>query len=283
MLADAEEVFGVPGDSAQGLADLVRTNTGLRWVQTTARGEQVQAAGLTGEELDRVQVTGAVGIHAGALAEFAMFGLLGFAKQLPRLLANTRSRHWEQYPVSELAGQTLLVVGLGPAGAEVARLGNAFGMHVLAITRTGNGRAPNIDKLRPSRFLGDMLPVSHAVVLSLPLTEQTRGLINARAISRMRTDAVLVNIGNGGVLDERALIAGLKRGRPAAAVLDVFATEPLSPESELWELPNVLISPHTAGISPRENEGITALFIENLRCYPRGEEPAERARPDPSY
>lgn len=281
-LTDAEVVFGVPGDTAGGLADLVRGSARLRWIQAATGGarDQVRSAGLTEEQLGRVRITGVGGLHAGALAEFAMFGVLAFAKQLPRLPAGTRSRGWDQYPMSELAGQTLLVVGLGPSGAEVARLGKAFGMRVLAVTRAGNGRAPNVDQIRPARFLGDLLPVSHAVVLTLPGTAPTMGLINAAAISRMRTDAVLVNIGDGSVIDEPALIAGLQQGQPAAAVLDASAAGALPADSPLWALPNVLISPHPAALSMRSNARVTAVFTQNLRRYLRGDEPGERIGPE---
>lgn len=283
MLAGAEVVLGWPKDTAQGLAELVRTNTRLRWVQSTTdeAAGLVQSAGLTAQELDRVHITGVNGIQAAPLAEFAMFGLLAFAKQLSRLLTDSRWRHWAQYPMGELAGQRMLIVGLGPAGAEVARLGTAFGMHVSAVTRTGNGQAPNVEQLRPARFLGDLLPVSHAVVLALPLTGKTRGLIGTGAISRMRTDAVLVNIGHGAVLDERALIKGLEHGQPAAAVLNAVATEPLPPESALWSMPNVLISPHTAAVSARGNERLTAVFTANLRRYLDGDELSGLVEPVP--
>jgi len=285
MLGDAEVVFGIPGDSLQGLADLVRANAGLRWVQATAggAGEQVAAANLTVDELERVLITSASGVHAGPLAEYAMFGILAFAKGLPRLLADTRARRWDHYPMPELAGQTMLVVGLGSIGRAVARLAKAFGMHVLAVNRTGSTEVPEVDKVRPPRFLADLLPVAHAVVVTLPLTEQTRGMIDARAISRMRTDAVLVNLGRGGVVDEPALVQGLQSGQPAGAVLDVFATEPLPADSPLWDLPNVLISPHTAALSVHENARIVELFTENLRRYLRGEELLSRVRPSLLY
>jgi phosphoglycerate dehydrogenase-like enzyme len=285
MLDGAEVLFGLPGDAAAGLTDAVRSNGRLRWVQATAggAGEQVRAAGLTQAELDRVLVTSASGVHAGPLAEFAMFGVLAFAKRLPRLLADTRTRHWDHYPMGELAGQTLLVIGLGSIGSEVARLAKAFGMHVIAVNRTGSADAPDVDKVRPSRFLGDLLPVAHAVVVTLPLTDQTRGLIDAAAIARMRSDAVLVNVGRGGVVDEQALVQGLERGRPAGAVLDVFATEPLPPDSPLWIMPNVVISPHTAALSLRENARIVALFTENLKRYLRGDELLSRVRPTLLY
>jgi len=281
MLAEAEVLFGLPGDSPEGLAEAVRANTGLRWVQATAAGagEQVRAAGLTAEELGRVVITRAGGVHVGPLAEFALFGLLAFTKGLPRLLADKQARRWEHYPTAELAGATLLVVGLGLIGEEVARLGKAFGMRVIAVNSTGRTDSPYVDEIRTSRFLGDLLPVAQGVVLTLPLTEQTRGMIDAAAISRMHSGAVLVNVGRGGVLDEPALVQALEEGRLAGAALDVFAAEPLPPDSPLWDLPNVLISPHTAGLSVRENERIVALFTENLRRYLAGNDLLSRVHP----
>ena len=215
-------------------------------------------------------------MHSGPLAEFAMFGLLEFARGLPRLLADTEARRWEHHPVSELADRTLLVVGLGSVGREVARLATAFGMHVIAINRTGRAEVAGVEEVRPSRFLADLLPVAHAVVVCLPLTEETRALIDAAAISRMRAGAVLVNVGRSGVVDEQALTRALQDGRLAGAALAVFATEPLPAGSPLWRLPNVLISPHTATLSAHENERIVALFTENLRRYLRGDQMLSR-------
>ena len=125
--------------------------------------------------------------------------------------------------------------------------------------------------------------MAHGVVLTLPLTEETRGLIDAAAISRMRTGAVLVDVGRGGVVDEPALVRALEEGRLAGAALDVFATEPLPPDSALWDLPNVLVSPHTAALSLRENERIVALFMENLRRYLAGDELISRVHPTLLY
>lgn len=108
--------------------------------------------------------------------------------------------------MGELAGRTVLVIGLGSIGTEVARLAKAFDMNVIGVNRTGRTHDPHVDEARPPRFLGDLLPVAHAVVLTLPLTEETRNMIDAQAISRMRTDAILVNVGRGGVVDEEALV-----------------------------------------------------------------------------
>jgi len=160
MLGRAEVLFGLPGDSGEGLAEVVRANVGLAWVQATAggAGEQVEAAGLTDEELTRVRITSASGVHARPLAEFVMFGLLAFTKDLPRLLADTKERRWEHRPVAELVGRTVLVVGLGSIGTEVARLAKAFGMHVIAVNRSGGTDVDVVDEVRPSRFLGRSAP-----------------------------------------------------------------------------------------------------------------------------
>jgi glyoxylate/hydroxypyruvate reductase len=281
MLAAAEVLFGVPGDSAQGLADVVRANPALRWVQGTAAGvgETVRRAGLTEDELARVSITSAAGVHAGPLAEFAMFGLLAFTRGLPRLLADTQGRRWEHYPVHELAGRTLLVVGLGGIGREVARLAAAFGMRVVAVNRTGHADCAAADEVHPTSSLTDLMPSADAVVVTLPLTEETEGLLDAATIALLPAGAVVVNVGRGGVIDEQALIQALQEERLAGAALDVFATEPLPQDSPLWRLPNVLISPHTAALSVRENERIVALFTENLRRYLRGEDLTNRVDP----
>jgi phosphoglycerate dehydrogenase-like enzyme len=284
-LSEAEVLFGVPGDSAEGLADAVRANVGLRFVQATAggAGQTVRAAGLTDEVVARVAITRAGGVHAGPLAEFALFGLLAFTKGLPRLMGDKDARRWDHYPMGELAGATVLIVGLGSIGVEVARLAKAFGMRVIGVTRGGRTDSPYVDEVRTSRFLGDLLPVAHGVVLTLPLTEETEGMIDATAIARMRTDAIVVDIGRGGVIDEAALVQALEEGRLAGAVLDVFATEPLPSDSALWDLPNVIISPHTAALSVHENERIVALFCENLRRYLAGDELLSLVHPNLYY
>lgn len=272
-LDDAEIVFGFPQDSPQALADLVATNANLRWMQATTRsvGEQLRAANLAHSELERVLVT-RPGVHGIPLAEFALSGILAFAKKLPSLLEGAKERSWDPVPMSVLAEQTLLVVGLGSTGIEVARLGRAFGMRVSAVNRTGRGTFPGVESVRPPRFFGDLLPTAHAVVVTLPLTEQTKGLIGADAISRMRTDSVFVNVGAGGVVDEQALINGLEQGQPAAAVLDAFATEPLPADSPLWRLPNVVISPRAAARGADEQQRIVDAFIQNLRRYLRADD-----------
>lgn len=182
--------------------------------------------------------------------------------------------------MAQLRGRTVLLVGLGTIGVEVARLAKAFGMRVVAITRSGRSECPDVDEVRPTRFLADLLQVANGVVLTLPLTEQTAGLFDAAAIGQMHSNAVLVNVGRGGVVDEPALIQALNAGRLAGAALDVFATEPLPADSPLWSMPNVLISPHTAALSEQEDERTVDLFSDNLHRYLAGDE--LRSRVDPT-
>jgi phosphoglycerate dehydrogenase-like enzyme len=285
MIAAAEVLYGIPGDSPDGLATAVRRGEGLRWVQATSAGagEQVASAGLSEEDLRRVAVTSAAGVHAGPLAEFALFGLLAFTKGLPRILRDQDDHRWGHYPVDELGGRTVLIVGLGQIGEEVARLAAAFGMRVIGVNRSGSSDSPHVHEVRRTSEVYECLPEADAIVISAPLTEATRGLIDGAAIARLPPGAILVNIGRGGVVDEPALIEALRSERLAGAALDVFASEPLAADSPLWELPNVLLTPHTAGLSMREDERIVALFVENLGRYLRGEDLRNRVDPELLY
>jgi phosphoglycerate dehydrogenase-like enzyme len=285
LVAGAEILYGIPGDTAAGLTWGVRTASGLRFLQATAAGagEQVRGAALSPAELERVAICSASGVHAVPLAEWSLFGLLAFAKGLPRLLANTRERGWPHYAVPELRGQTLLVVGVGEIGREVARLAGAFGMRVVGVKRDVSEPVPGVESMHALDALPDVVGSADAIVVTLPLTDETRGIVDASTIARMKHGVVFVNVGRGGVVDEEALIAALDSGRVGGAALDVFATEPLPADSPLWTHPNVLISPHTSALSVHENERIVELFCENLRRYLRGDELLSRIRTSVFY
>lgn len=285
LLNSAEVLLGLPDDSPAALASVVRSNPRLRWVQGTAAGtgEQVKAAGLSVGELERVVFTSASGVHVGPLAEFCMLGLLTFTKGLARLQADQRAHRWDHYPVGELRGRTLLILGLGAIGTEVARLAKAFGMRTLAVNRHGCSDSPHVDETHATQMLHELLGSADAVVVTLPLTEETRGMLDAHAIGQMKRGAILIDAGRGGTIDEPALVQALREERLAGAALDVFATEPLPQDSPLWDLPNVLISPHTAALSVHENERIVELFVENLRRYLAGGELLSRVDPSLFY
>lgn len=272
LLADAEIVLGYPREDPAQIPWLVRAAPQLRWVQATfaGAGQQLAAAGLAREDVDRIIWTSSVGIHATPLGEWALFGILALTKGQPRLDADKHERRWSHYPVDEVRGTTVLIAGLGEIGREVARLAEAFGMHVLSVRRNEGD-------------LDELLPRADSVVITLPLTAETRGMFRRERIDRMKPGAILVNIGRGPVVDEQALVDALRSGHLRGAALDVYATEPLPADSPLWELDNVILSPHTAAQSIHENERIVELFAEHLRRYLAGEELRSRIRTDLFY
>jgi phosphoglycerate dehydrogenase-like enzyme len=276
-LERAEVVFGIPGSSAENLVDLVRRAPRLEWVQARNAGAgQIYAPALAlaePGELDRITVTTSSGVHAGPLAEFAILGLLAFAKDLPQRRRWQHERHWPegQTPVGELRGQTLLLVGVGAIGTETARLAGAFGMYVLAVKRTLEGGVPHVDELHPVSELRALVGRADAIVVTLPGTDATRGLLDAETLAAVKPGAVLVNVGRGTVIDEEALAERLQDGTLKGAALDVFAEEPLPQDSPLWGLENVIVTPHDIALVPAEEPRIVDLFIDNLRRRRAGE------------
>jgi phosphoglycerate dehydrogenase-like enzyme len=286
-LGRAEVLFGIPGDTPEGLADALRRCPRLRWVAATAAGagEQVAAAGLSRQDLERVIVTSAAGVHAGPLAEFAMFGLLALTRDAARLARDKAERRWPERrgPVGELEGRTLLVLGLGGIGRRTAELASAFGMRVLGVKRSPGGPVGGVEEVHPPSALAKLLPQADAVVVTLPATRETAGLLDAEALDALPRGALLVNVGRGSVVDEQALVERLRSGQVGGAALDVFATEPLPASSPLWALDNVIVSPHMAALSARENERIVELFRDNLRRLIAGEPLRNRINPDALY
>jgi phosphoglycerate dehydrogenase-like enzyme len=284
----AEVVWGIPQGTGEGLADLLRRAPRLEWVQArnAGAGEQLrEALELAPEEARRVTVTTSSGVHAGPLAEFALFGLLAFAKDLPTLLADQRERHWpsDQRPAGELRDRTLLIVGLGEIGSETARLAQAFGMRVLAVKRNASGSVPHVDELHPASQLPALVTQADAIVVTLPLTDATRGLLDADTLAAVKPGAVLVNVGRGAVIDEAALVARLQDGTLAGAALDVFAEEPLPRDSPLWGLDNVIVSPHNVALIEAEEARVVDLFIDNLRRRRAGEPLRNELDPEVLY
>jgi glyoxylate/hydroxypyruvate reductase len=251
----------------QAPAEMPASCPRLRWVQATSAGIGgfVERTGLAASSLI---FTTAAGVHATPLAEFALLGLLYFAKGMPALAAAKAGRHWERYATGQLAGTRAVVVGLGAIGSRVAGLLSAAGVEVCGAGRPGRSYdVPGVTSYTATDRLAEVLPQAGALVLACPLTSQTRLLIGARELALLPPGAVLVNIARGPVVDEEALIAALRSGHLGGAFLDVFATEPLPAASPLWELPNVVISPHSASTVATENEAITSLFIDNLQRW----------------
>lgn len=251
-------------------AALPRTAPRLRWVQGTSSGigEILRATGL-----DRTDITftTAAGIHAVPLAEFTVLGLLHFTKGMPQLRAWQADHRWERFATRRLAGQRVLVIGLGRVGGRVAATLAALGVEVVGMARTPRLAPPEgVSRLITPDELLATLPRVDALVLATPDTAATRRLIGAREIAALRPATVLVNVARGSVVDEDALIEALRAGRLAGAALDVFDTEPLPPASPLWDLPNVIVSPHSASTIADEDARLVDLFIDNLDRYLAG-------------
>jgi phosphoglycerate dehydrogenase-like enzyme len=220
-----------------------------------------------------VIVTTASGVHAAPLTEFVFAALLDRAKRLDDLKAWQREHRWQRFTGGELAGQTMAIVGPGRIGSRIARVAKAFEMTVWALGRRYEPERAaelGVDRLFPPDGLLEMLGGADVVVLIAPHTDETERLIGERELAAMRPGATVVNIARGAVVDEAALVAALRSGQLGYAVLDVFETEPLPPDSPFWELPNVLVSPHCSANAPSENRKITDLFIHNLRRWADG-------------
>jgi phosphoglycerate dehydrogenase-like enzyme len=287
-LQRAEVLFGIPGGTPEGLLGAVRRAPALRWVQARNAGAGEQLGGalrLAPDALRDVAVTTSSGVHAGPLAEFALFGLLAFAKDLPTLIAGQRERHWPpgQRGVGELRDRTLLIIGLGAIGTETARLAQAFGMHVLAVKRDAAGTAPHVDELHSADDLPALVTRADGIVVTLPLTDATRGLLDADTLAAVKPGAVLVNVGRGAVIDEAALAERLQDGTLAGAALDVFTEEPLPSDSPLWGLENVIVSPHNAALVEAEEARVVELFCDNLRRRLEGEPLRNELDPEVLY
>lgn len=265
MVDSADALFGIPDVDPSALARTIAANGHLRWVMTTAAGggSQVKAAGLERDDLDRVVFTTSAGVHGGPLAEFAVFGVLAGAKGLPRLLADQRSRTWpERWEMRQIDEMTVLVVGLGGIGADCARRFHSLGAQVWGITRSGEP-VEGVDRLIPLDDLVDAVRDVDAIVVTLPGTAQTHRLIGTEVFDAVKPGTILVSIGRGTVVDESALLMALDDGRIGFAALDVFEQEPLDATSPLWCHPHVLVSPHTAALSSKEEERIARRFAEN--------------------
>jgi phosphoglycerate dehydrogenase-like enzyme len=272
LLARADVIFGYPQESSAGLARSLEIGRNIRFVQGTSAGmgAHVKGAQLPAEVLARVAFASAAGVHGGMLAEFAFYGLLALRKDAARLARIRAERSWEHFAMGELDGSTIAILGLGQIGVALAARARAFGMNVIALTRSGNAH-PAADQSFPTTDLLSVAPRVDALAITLPITDATTRMVSAQVIGALPAHAVLINVGRGGVVDERALIDALVGGRLAGAVLDVFAHEPLASENPLWTLPNVVFSPHTAALSMHESARIITLFAENLHRLARGE------------
>ncbi len=266
----AEVMFDFDYPNLRALARLIPN---VRWIQATSTGigQTLVRSGLIDTS---VVFTTARGIHARPLADFALMAMLWFAKDGSRMVREQAAHRWQRYCGRDLAGATVALVGLGTIGREVAGYCRFMGMRVLGTKRTVDPTTNLdglLDRLVPASALASILAEADYVVLATPHTPDTEGLIGRHELAAMKPGAVLINIARGAVVDEPAMIEALARGHLGGAALDVFAKEPPEPDNPLWDMPNVLVSPHSASTVENENARLADLFCENLRRYRAGE------------
>jgi len=268
LLGNADILFDFDFSHRDDLPELAPS---VRWIQATSAGigQFVRRMGYA-ERMDCVFTT-ASGVHARPLAEFALMGMLMFAKDHQYLASEKKKHHWARYCATELAGKTLAVIGLGNIGRETAKLAKAFDMHVIGTRRNPEIPVDHVDELYGPDTLDSLLERADFLVLATPHTPETENLIGAEQLAKLPDDAVIINIARGVVIDQPALIDALQSGKLKGAALDVFDPEPLPADSPLWEMPQVIISPHSASTAETENQKITQIFIDNLRHYLAGE------------
>ncbi len=246
----------------------------LRWFQQWGAGADWLLEYPELAERD-FTLTNMSGLHAIPISEHILAYLLAFARDLPRAMrAQIRgewSRH-EEMKVFELAGKTMVLVGVGAIGKRIAAVANSLGMRVFGIRKRKDLGVPGVETMvSPESRLG-ILPEGDFIVLTIPLTEETKGMIAESELKAMKESAYLINIGRGGTIDEESLIKALKEGWIAGAGLDVFENEPLPDDSPLWRMENVIITAHYSGVTPHYHERGFAIFKENLRRYVIGQE-----------
>ena len=257
----------------------------LKWIQLDTSGVD-HVRGTPVWERD-IPITTLNGVAPSNMAEFAIMMMLAFGHRLPLMVDHQRRRdwpsaedRWNNFMPSELRAATVGIVGYGSIGRQIGRMAHAFGMRVLAMRRSGTVQRqtyripalasevePEPDAVYLPSQLGEMLAECDYVVLIVPYTAESHHMIDAAALRAMKPTAYLVNIARGGVVQEDALIRALREGWIAGAALDVFEEEPLPADSPLWDMPNVFISPHTAGLTPRYYECVMDIFAENLRRF----------------
>ncbi|KUI31633.1 hydroxyacid dehydrogenase [Mycobacterium sp. IS-1742] len=279
LLAEAEVMFDFDWRRP---SDTLAQSPRLRWVQATSAGigTRMEALGLRHTPLT---VTTASGVHADPLAEFALAGILYFARGLPGLAAARRDRSWRQGPATELANRHAVVVGAGRIGTRIAELLAAFGVSSTGVTRTSRELGSPFMKAVTREALPGHLPDADILVVAVPGTDETRAMIGAREVAALPDGAIVVNVGRGTTINEDALVEALADRRLGGAVLDVTRVEPLPSDSPLWTLDNVIVSPHTAANVSSENAKIVDIFVDNLRRHLDGEDLRNRYDHDAGY
>jgi D-2-hydroxyacid dehydrogenase (NADP+) len=245
--------------------ELIERMGRLKWLHVTRGGVyQYLSPTIKSRPID---VTGSKGIHGQALSEFAVACIFALAKRLPQCWEAQRNRRWEKLIPEDVAGKTLGIVGLGTVGSELAQKAKGLGLRVIATKRTVASKPACVDEIGPTEFLPALLSQSDFVVLSLASVPSTERILGEKELRSMKKSAYLINLTGGRAVQEAPLIRALKEGWIAGAALDALAEQPLPPDSELWGLPNVLISPRIGGVTANRWDLLMPIFTDNLKRF----------------
>jgi D-2-hydroxyacid dehydrogenase (NADP+) len=262
-IADAEALIG-----PKPTPELLRRAERLRWIQLKWVGvSRMMFPELANSD---IVLTNGRGITTVPIAEHTMALILAWARCLPSSVRNQKGRVWETHAnleVREIAGSTLGIVGLGRIGRQLARRASAFDMTIMAVDPVAQEKPSHVESLQGADGLHDLLVRSDCVVLCCPLTAETHGMIGQQEFQIMKSSAFFINISRGAIVDQAAMIEALREKEIAGAGLDATTPEPLPPESPLWEMGNVLITPHHAGCSPKAQGRVVELYRENLQRF----------------
>lgn len=216
-----------------------------------------------------VRVTSGRGIHGPQMSELAFLSMIALSRDFPRIQTNQRRHLWERWPQKLIYGKTTVIAGIGPIAEALATRCQAFGMHLIGVS-DARSEALHFDRIMPRARLTEAAALADFLIVLVPLSAKTRHMIDAQVLAAMKPTAVLINLARGPLIDEQALIARLKAGQLGGAALDVFETEPLPPESLLWDMPNVIITPRIGGMSDVYAEQVQPLLVHNLTAFAEG-------------
>ena len=270
LIADADVYIGWLN------RDVFLAAKNIKWIQSPSSGVDYFVSIPELVESD-VLLTSASGTHAACVAESAIAMILAFTRGIRDSILAQQQKQWAigkiRSKMVELTNSTMGIIGFGNIGREIAKRGSAFDMRIIAVDLYPGDKPDYVSEVWGFDRLDDLLRESDYVLIAVPRTPETRGMIGAEQIALMKPTAMLVPMSRGGIIDEAAMATALREGRLAAAAMDVFATEPLPEDSELWEMENVLIAPHVSGGTQFEGQHVLEIFGENIGRFVRGELP----------
>lgn len=268
LVADADVVYGLPS------AELVARAPKLKWIQSSAAGVEFIAR-VPEIVASDIIVTNTRGAHGPSIGEHVFALLFSLTRQLSECYERQKQHRWDRSDLyrtaREMYGSTMGIIGYGAIGRSIATRAAGFEMHVIAVDAMAVDPSGPVSEVWPVSRLDDLLAQSTVVVVAAPLTPETQNLLDAEKLALMQPDAYLIVVSRGGIVNEEALAAALGAGKLAGAAIDATAIEPLPPDSPLWDTPNLVLTPHTAGASSEKERRCVEIFRENLRRFQNGD------------